>query len=79
MVRIILVCAVAWILLRLVYRLFSGSPQTDVRAQDKQASKMVRCACCDLYTVQDDAIRGPDNKYYCSEEHREAAMINKDG
>jgi len=79
MFRIILVCAVVWILLRLVYRLFSGGSRTDPRARDKQASKMVRCACCDLYTVQDDAIRGPDNKYYCSEEHREAAMINKDG
>ena len=78
MYRVLLICAVIFLLLRLIYRMFSGRIRSVAGMRDRQPTKMVKCACCELYLAQADAIRGPDDNYYCSREHRESAIINKD-
>lgn len=79
MLRIILLIAGVFILLRLVSRLFPSRSSQTGTASGGQTSKMVRCDFCKLYVLQDEAIKVSDDQYFCSRQHRDMRMINKDG
>jgi hypothetical protein len=76
--RLILFLAAVFILAGLLRRLLSGKLNSPRHNPEVRSSKMVRCAYCQLYVLQDDAIRTSDNLYYCSQDHKKL-MINKDG
>jgi len=71
LIRLLLLVFIAWLiwwLLRPLFRSESKSRQAgDARGE---VENMVRCAHCGLNLPQQEAIR-VDDKYYCSEEHRQ--------
>ena len=43
---------------------------TAARGEPGAPQEMVSCAVCGLHLPQPDALRGPDGRFFCSQEHR---------
>jgi len=69
LIRILILFAVLWLLLRLVRRML---PPTRPGSSPQAGGRMVRCEQCGVYLPVGEAI-GRDGRYYCSPEHREQA------
>jgi hypothetical protein len=63
---IALIFAVIWLLRR--WR----RPMADSRNVPASETRVLRCAHCDLYVTEQEAVRGADGKVFCSEAHRHA-------
>ena len=72
LIRLIALAVLFWLLYRLILTLLSKARQPTRREPPPLDGTMVRCAQCGLHIPQDQALV-KDDKYYCCEEHRDAA------
>jgi len=66
----LMVIMAAYYLLRSILPKSATGPANSRRARH---SKMVKCDYCKLYIAQEEAI-GKQDKYYCSEEHKNLVL-----
>ena len=68
MLRLILLLAVIVLVFGGILRMLTGT-RGDGGGRRRAMARMVRCARCDLYLPEEEALR-QDEDYYCGEEHR---------
>ena len=67
MLRLILLLFVITLVFGAMWRMLGGPRQAGGKAL--RHARMVRCAHCDLYLPEEEALRAGE-EYYCGEEHR---------
>ncbi len=72
LIRLIAIAVIFWLLYRLILALLSKARQPARRDSPPLEGTMVRCEQCGLHVPQEQALIKGD-KYYCCEEHRDAA------
>jgi len=68
MLRLLVLFAVIVLVFGGIWRLLAGT-RRDGGSVRPPTARMVRCAQCDLYLPEEEALRRGEG-YYCSEEHR---------